>query len=151
MQKMTADISALCQVPQADIELFVKWVWALREKNSFDMQVMTYPRACMARVQSEEETVMLVPFHPVLMYESLAPKPGLTDHQRILGLWKINQVVDEAMRDTGMYESFFITSDAQQAETCSRHGWTVAMHDPERKCWLLKHRVAKTEDKALCV
>lgn len=132
MQKFSADISALCNVSEADAALFIKWVWTLRDKNAFDMKVMTYPRTCMARVQNEEETIMLLPFQPVLMYESLAPKPGLTDRQRALGLWRIGEVVDRAMKDTGMYESFFITTDAQEAETCSHHGWTVAMHDPRK-------------------
>ena len=123
MQKITADIAALCNVSEADAELFIKWVWALRSKNAFDMKVMTYPRTCMARVQNEEETIMLLPFQPVLMYESLAPKPGLTDRQRALGLWRIGQVVEQAMKDTGLMEAYFLTTDDREAEVCAAHGW----------------------------
>src|ERR1700722_12431908 len=104
----------LCNLPEEDFRQFVSWVWQLRATNSFDMKVMTYPRTCMARAKNEDGTIMLLPFQPVLFYESMAPRPGLSDRQKALCLWRIGEVVDRAMYDSGICEAYFLTVDEQE-------------------------------------
>jgi hypothetical protein len=124
MLKIQAELTALCKVAQDDIKKFISWVWANRAKNSFDLKIVTYPRTCMARAFDQEQTLVLVPVSPVLMLESVAPKPDLTDRQRILCLYRVTEVVEQAMRDTGFCECYFLASEHDQlAEVAKGHGW----------------------------
>jgi hypothetical protein len=140
MQKITADVMPLCDVPEADAKKFTEWVWNVKDKVCFDPDTLSYPRSCMTRAQNGEETLMMIPLQPVLMFESMTRKPGLTDRQSAMCLFKIGEVVEEAMQDSGHKEAYFLTNDAQEAETCSRHGWTKALYDPEKKTWLMKRK-----------
>jgi hypothetical protein len=124
MRKIKAELTALCKVAQEDIKKFISWVWANRGKNFFDMRVITYPRTCMARAYDEEQTLCLVPVSPILMLESIAPKPDLTDRQRVLCLYRITEVVEQTMKDTGFMECYFLASpDDPLAEVAINHGW----------------------------
>jgi hypothetical protein len=143
MKKVTADVMPIGSVPVEDAKKFISWIWDARFTTQFDKDTLSYPRSCMTRAQNDEETLMMVPIHPVLMFESMARKPGLTDRQSALCLWRIGQVVEKAMEDTGHREAFFLTNDSQEAETCSHHGWTKALYDPEKKTWLMKRKVAE--------
>ena len=140
MKKISADVMPLYAVPEADAKKFIEWVWEVREKVQFDYDTLSYPRSCMTRAQDEDETLMMIPLQPVLMFESLTRKPGLTDRQSALCLHRIGEVVEKAMEDTGHREAYFLTNDAREAETCSRHGWTKCLYDPEKKIWLMKRK-----------
>lgn len=145
MEKITADILRQQDLTEQDAEKFCEWVYAMKDKNNFDPAVMWYERTIMCRAQAGEEPIAYLPLQPVLMYESLAPKPGATSRQIAMALWKIGEVVDDAARATGFHEAFFITSDEREATVCSLHGWAIIMHDHERKTWLMKHRIKPTE------
>lgn len=123
MKKIRADLMPLYALPEEDARKFIAWVWALRDKNAFDMKVLSYPRACMTRAQDEDGTLMMVPLQPVLMYESLAPKPGLTDREMALCLKRISEIVEQAMRDTGHAETYFLTTEDKMAGIAATHGW----------------------------
>jgi hypothetical protein len=140
MKKITADVMPLYAVPEEDAKKFIQWVWSARDKVNFDPDTLLYPRSCMTRAQNEEETLMLIPLQPVLMFESMARKPELSDGQSVYCLHKIGQVVESLMEDTGHREAYFLTNDEREAETCSRHGWTKALYDPEKKTWLMKRK-----------
>jgi|HubBroStandDraft_6_1064221.scaffolds.fasta_scaffold329411_2 hypothetical protein len=125
MRKIQADITALCRMAQDDINHFISWVWANRAKNSFDLKVLTHPRTCMTRAFDETGTLCLVPLQPVLMLESVAPKPDLTDRQRVLALYRITQVVEQTQRDVGMPECYFLSApDDPLGDVAKNHGWT---------------------------
>jgi hypothetical protein len=143
VEKITAEILRQEDLTEQDAEKFCEWVYAMRDKNNFDPGVMWYPRTIMCRAQAGEEPIAYVPLQPVLMYESLAAKPGVSSRQLAMALWKISEAVDKAARVTSFCEAFLITSDENEATVASLHGWKIIMHDPERKTWLLKHRVKK--------
>lgn len=140
MQKITSSIMPLYAVPEADAKKFIEWVWDVRQKVQFDYETLTYPRSCMTRAQNEEETLMLIPLQPVLMFESMTRKPNLSDRQSALCLYRIGQEVERVAKDTGHREAYFLTNDAREADTCSHHGWTKALYDPEKKTWLMKRK-----------
>lgn len=153
--EIQADLLALCKVPEEDAKLFIKWMFEQKEATNFDFQTLTYPRACMARAQEATETIAMAPMHPVLMMESLAHDPNLSDSELILALARINEQLFQAMKGTGMAESFFITNNERFANTCENHGWVKAMFDPERHEWLMKRRAnidwaALLENKDAC-
>ena len=145
MQTITADMMPLYSVPLKDAQTFTKWVFDVRHKVSFDMDTLGYPRSCMTRAKQGDEMVMMIPIQPVLMFESMVRKPGLTDRQAAMAMFKIGEAVERAMVDTLHREAYFLTNDEREAETCSRHGWTKVLFDPEKKMWLMKrkHELAK--------
>lgn len=145
MKKITGDVLRQEDLTEQDAENFVAWVFAQQDKNDFDPSVMYYPRTVMCRALADEEPFLYVPLQPILMYESLASKPGTTSRQTAMGLWKISEAIDKLALETGFREAYFITSDEREATVCSLRGWTIIMHDPERKVWLMKHRVKPKE------
>jgi hypothetical protein len=144
MQTIKANVTALCNVTEDNAKKFIKWVWAFRHKNNFDMQVMTYPRTVMFTAENESGPLAFLPAQPVLMFESLAPKPGLTNKQTAMSLWRIGEVAADVMKDTGLRESYFITNDQDEADSCEKHGWTKLLHDSDKGQWLMKRRVVPT-------
>lgn len=140
MQKITADVMPLYSVPPEDAKLFTKWVYDVRHRVSFDMDTLNYPRSCMTLAKQGDETVMMIPLQPVLMFESMVRKPDLSPRQAAMCMWRIGEQVEQAMTHTGHREAYFLTNDAQEVETCSRHGWTVCLQDTERGQWLMKRK-----------
>jgi hypothetical protein len=149
MRKITGSLMALFETPLADARKFIGWIHKTR--NNLDQKVLTYPRTCMARAEREGETVMMIPVNPVLMFESVAADPSLSERERALCLWKIGEIVEQAMKDSGHCEAYFLTRDDRLAETVSRHGWT------EQKGYRILKRqidpplpVSISEDKDAC-
>lgn len=138
--KITADFMPVSCVTLPDAELFIKWIWAQRETSNFDPETLGYPRSCMTMAKAGEDTLMFIPLQPILFFESMAKKPGLTDKQSALCMWRIGELVEQTMKLTGHAESYFITNDEQESTTCSRHGWTIVMHDAEKNLWLMKRK-----------
>lgn len=142
--RITADFQTVGTVSLSDAKLFIDWIWEQRETTNFDAEVLSYPRACMTSAKNEEETLMFIPLQPVLFFESMAKKPGITDKQAAMCMWRIGELVEETMKLTGHAESYFITNSEQESVTCSRHGWSVAMHDQAKGLWLMKRKTLVT-------
>jgi hypothetical protein len=141
MRGIETELMPLSAVVEEDGQLFIKWMTSeQRKKTDLDPNVLGYPRACMLRTEQFQETIAMVPVHPVFMLESLAQKPDLTDSQLVLALSSINDKVQDAMRDTGMAEAFLQTTIQRFADICERNGWEKNMYDPEKGVWLLKKR-----------
>ena len=142
MSKITADVMPLYAVSEEDAKKFIEWIWSVRDKTQFDYDTLTYPRSCMTRAQNEEEIVMLIPLQPVLMFESMARKPGTTDREAVLALLSIDQKVQDIMKDTGHREAYFITNDKGFADISEKNGWIKSLYDPEKNTYLMKRKVA---------
>lgn len=124
----------------SDATLFIEWMREQRGNTDFDLQVLSYTKSCMTLAKSGDETLMMIPLQPVLFFESMAKKPGLSDKAAALCMWRIGEIVDQTMKLTGHAESYFITNNERESITCSRHGWTVVMHDSLKNLWLMKHK-----------
>jgi hypothetical protein len=114
--KVTAEVMPLTVFPPEDQKQFGAWIWGVRKITQFDMDVIGYPRTCMAKASSNGRPLLYVPVTPVLMLESLAPDPELTKSQKALALWRIVEEMDGVMKLTGMYETYFITKDRDFAD-----------------------------------
>lgn len=143
---ITAEVKALSLVTEAEQKDFISWMWQYRERANFDMAVMSYPRTVMFRTFDEQGTLAFLPAQPILMFESLCARPGITDKQMALSLWRIGEEADKAMRDTGMHEAYFITNDQAEADSTEKHGWAKRLYDPERKEWLMKRRIPEAQN-----
>jgi hypothetical protein len=138
----------LYAVPEEDAKQFIEWVWNVRQQVNFDYDTLTYPRSCMTRALDGAQTLMMIPIQPVLMFESMVHNPELSKPKIALCMSRIGETVEDAMKLTGHREAYFLTNDAQEAETCSNHGWTKALYDPEKKIYLMKKKIpAPPEEK----
>ncbi len=124
MQKLSVDLMPVGSVPEDDVQNYISWAWRMRDITNLDIPVLGYPRACMARAKSGDDTVMMVPFHPVITYEPLSYSPDLSPRMRALCLARIFGEVEKAMQETGHREQFFLTADDSVADAAARHGWT---------------------------
>lgn len=140
MQNIVADLLPMYALPEEDANTFIKWVYNVRKAVNFDMDTIGYPRTCMTRAKMGDETVAMIPLHPVLFFESLVHKPELTAGQIAYSLWQIGQAVEKAMVDTLHREAYFITNSQPLADSCEKHGWVKAMFDPEKQTWLMKRK-----------
>jgi len=121
MKKIKAEILPITEMSQQDIQIFIDWVWKMRHLNWFDPQVLSYPRTVMCRADNGEEPLLYIPLQSVLMWDAIAPKPGLTPRQEAMCLWQIGEAVNQAMEATGHREAYFFTADDRVADICARH------------------------------
>jgi hypothetical protein len=140
MFKVEAEIMPLCSVLLEDVKKFISWIWDARLKTCFDMETLTYPRSCMTLAKIDGETSVMIPLQPVLMFESLVRKPGISNRETAISMLKIGEVVERVARDTGHREAYFITNDEPEVVACSKNGWIVYMHDVEKGVYLMKRK-----------
>ena len=110
-------------VSPEDAKRFSEWVWAMRGLNMFDPSVISYPRTVMLRASNEADPLLFVPLQSVLMFDSIAPKPGLSPRQEALCLRRIDQKVESLAKDSQHREVYFICRDDRVADLCARHGY----------------------------
>lgn len=123
MKKIEAEIMPVAAVPITEIPILADYMHKMLGLNMFDMDVLSYPRTVMVKASDGEEPLVYMPLQAVLMYDSLAPKPGITPRQEAVCLKKIVDAVDEAARVTGFAETWFICKDDRVADIAVRHGF----------------------------
>lgn len=122
MKKINADVLPLSAMTEQDVTNFKQWVWNLRSINMFDPVVMSAPRTVMC-CAGNDEPLLYVPLQPVLMFDAIAAKPGLTPRQEAMCLWKIGEKVDEVAKATGYQEIWFVCRDDRVSDICAAHGF----------------------------
>lgn len=123
MKKITAEVLPVGSLSDSDKSQFMEWVWGMMPLNMFQPEMLGYPRTVMCKAGTEDETMLFVPLQSVLMFDAIAPKPGLTPRQEAMCLWRVGEAVDEAARDSGHREVFFFCRDDRVADICARHGF----------------------------
>jgi hypothetical protein len=146
--KITAEVRPLCSVTEEEAKTFIAWMWECRKRANFDMAVMSYPRTVMFSAADEQGTTVFLPAQPILMFESLCPRPNASKHEVSYSLWKIGELADSVMRDVGMHESYFLTNDSAEADSTGKHGWIKLLHDAEKNTWLMKRRIPEVQQDA---
>lgn len=140
MFKIDAELMPVSAVSPDDQKLFTQWAWDSRIATNFDPDVLSYPRACVAKATNNGETSMFIPVNPVLFLESMVHKP-MSKKEIAYSMWRIGEETERAMNDSGHREAYFLTNDEQESITCSKHGWTVELYDPSKKVWLMKRKI----------
>ena len=121
--KIEAELKTIEYMKPEEMTEFSAWVWTVRELGMFDPDVMTYPRSMMLKARDDNGALLYVPLQPVFMYETIVAKPGIKPRKEALSLLRINQLVEQAQRDAGYGESYFICRDDRIADLCARHGF----------------------------
>jgi hypothetical protein len=128
-------------VPIEDQKRFIDWMWEQKEQVNFDATPLTYPRAVMVIAKQAEETIAMVPAHPVLMLEAMASEQSLDRRYMAMGLWRIGEQVEKAMRDTQMNDCYVLINDEGEVLAVKKRGWKEILHDPVRGVWLMRRRL----------
>lgn len=123
MKKIEAELMPISAMSEQDIKDFMAYVWEMKSLNMFDCDVIGYPKTVMLRAKSEDGNQLFIPMQSVLMFDSIAPRPGLSARHEALALAKIGEVVVQAARDTGTKEIYFFCRDDRVADLCARHGY----------------------------
>ena len=121
--KITTRLTTIGGMTKKDQDTFADWVWQARAINKFEPDVLSYPRTVMLTADDESGPVLYLPVQPVLMLESLAPKPGVSPRKEALALWRMGEMLEQVSRDTGMREQYFICKDDRVADICADHGF----------------------------
>lgn len=141
MKRITAEVLDRTQLSAEDSKDLIDWSLALAQKTDFDPAVLFYPRTVISRALADGEPILYLPLHPVVMFESLAPQPGLGKGHIAMSLYRIGQEMQDVAHQTGYGEMYFITNDPDEVKATQKRGWIVAMHDAEQGKWLMKFRV----------
>lgn len=120
--KIEAEIKTVGRMDIEEQKEFVAWVQSTRF-NMFDPAVISYPRATMLKASDEKGALIYIPLQPVLMYDAIAARPGITPRQEALSMWRIGELVDTVQKDLGYGESYFVCRDDRVADICLRHGF----------------------------
>lgn len=123
MKKITAEILPVRALSEPDRDSFISWVWHMMPLNMFQKEVLTYPRTVMCKASVGEETALFVPLQSVLMYDAIAPRPGLSPKQEAMCLWRIGEQVDQLARESQHREVYFFCRDDRVADICAAHGF----------------------------
>jgi hypothetical protein len=123
MYKITTRVSSVADFPMPDQEKFVDWIWSARKINCFDPDILLYPRTILYTAEDQDGPLLYLPVQPVLMLESLAPRPGVSPRKEALALWKLGEMLEETSRITGIQEQYFLCKDQRVVDICSRHGF----------------------------
>lgn len=121
--KIEAEIKAVGRMDIEEQKQFSEWVWNLRKLNMFDSEMISYPRTTMLKASDATGALLYIPLQPVLMYDAIAAKPGITPRQEALSMWRIGELVDSVQKDLGYGESYFVCRDHRVADICLRHGF----------------------------
>jgi hypothetical protein len=124
MKKVTADVFPIHDISLEDAKNFINWAYLMREKTQFNPEIMRHPRMCMTQASYDGKPGLYVPIQPVLMLDALTPDPSLNNMERAIGMSRISDLIEkQVMPDTGMYDTYFYTNDADEASIAARHGW----------------------------
>ncbi|HEV8492656.1 MAG TPA: hypothetical protein VGR76_10300 [Candidatus Angelobacter sp.] len=141
MLKIVTEVMPVGSVPEADAKLFCEWMWKQKEKTQFDPEVLNGPRSCLVKVKRGENTLALVPIHPVIFIESLCSDPNATKSELVLAMFQIQEQVKAIMRHTAHTEAYFVTTFKDFADLSENHGWTKYLFDEKKNSWLMKLQV----------
>lgn len=94
--------------------------------NLFDPDIVTYPSLQTLAVDKDGETISYVPFHPVVVIESLAHKPGITPRENAVGLRRAQDTIEEIAKKYGIAEVWWECFDPSLIAFAERHGYKKA-------------------------
>lgn len=95
------------------------------EKNLFDPAISKYPSLRTLAVEIDTKPAVYVPFHPVLMVESIAHKPNISPRENAYALSKIQATLDATAKAYGIAEIYWMCADKSLIDIAQRYGYEV--------------------------
>lgn len=106
-----------------DAKNYSDWLKAASTINLVDYKVYEYPAINTVVVEKNGEPILMNSFHPVLMMEALAPKPGLSPMDEARALKQLFDGIKNIAAATGVKEIWFGCSDPRMDVFVQRHGF----------------------------
>src|SRR5438067_7133842 len=107
-----------------DAQQYIDWLKAAANINLVDYGVYAYPCTNTVVVEGAGEPVLMNSFHPVLVMEALAPKPGLSPMDEARALRELYDCIRKVAEYTGIREIWFQCADPRLEKFILRKGWT---------------------------
>ena len=123
LRNIVAELKPLFQMPLDEARQFMEWVKAYQWKTKFNPAVMSHPRTVMIVVKDEQGPILFMPLQSVLMFDCVAPRPGINKREMALAIWKMGQVAEDAMISTGNLDSYATINDDDLADSMIKHGF----------------------------
>lgn len=109
---------------EKDAPLASEWLVST-PSNLLDPDIASYPSLRTLAVDIKGEPALYVPFHPVLVVESLGHKPGITPRENAYALRKVQDALEVVATKYGIAEVWWNCSDPTLIELAKRHGYEV--------------------------
>lgn len=98
--------------------------WCRSTKNNlFDPGIVQYPSLLTIAIDRDAETIAYVPFHPVVVIESLAHKPDVSPRENAIGMIKAEAEILRIARAKGIAECWWMCADESLVEFALNHGY----------------------------
>lgn len=114
---------------EKDTEQFVAWEYAT-ENNGFGSGIVKYPSLRTLVSEIDGEPALYMPFHPVIVVESLGHRPGISTRQNAIAIFRADQVVEEVARKYSMAEVWWLCSDPTLIKAAQARGYEVLINKP---------------------
>jgi hypothetical protein len=108
-----------------DAKNYAEWLAAASKINLVDPQVYRYPAINTVVVEKEDEPVLMTSFHPVIMIEALAPKPGVSSSDEGRALYKLYEGLRNLAKASGVAEIWFTCNDPSLIQFIERKGFKL--------------------------
>lgn len=109
---------------EKDVPQFLEWS-ANTPNNLFDPGIANYPNLRVFAADQNDKPVLYVPFHPVMVVESLAHKPDITTKENARALRKVQDELEALAKVYGIAEVWWQCSDQSLVAFAERHGYEV--------------------------
>jgi hypothetical protein len=107
----------------SEAELFTKWTIDNIEKNHIDPDILGYPSTRILCAYDKDGPIAFMPAQLPVMMESLAFRPGITNHEAAAALKAFLQEVISSCYETGVGEIYFLSSEPTVAKMAERYGF----------------------------
>jgi hypothetical protein len=106
-----------------DAKNYIDWLQMASDINLVDWDVYRYPCLNTIVVDRADEPVLMNSFHPVLVMEALAPKPGLSPRDEARALVELYDAIRKVSLATGIREVMFQCADERLFPFIEKRGF----------------------------
>lgn len=117
---------------EKDVPTLSEWAYSTKN-NLLDPKIAEYPNLRVLAADVNGEPALYVPFHPVMIVESLAIRPGSTPKENAYALRKIQDALEKFANVYGMAEIWWQCADDSLIKLAEHHGYEVVTTKVLRK------------------
>lgn len=108
---------------EKDAQNYQEWLNAASDINLVDYRVYQYPAIVTLVAEKNGDPLLMNSFHPVMMVEALAPKPGLSPMDEARALKAMFDAWKQIAAATGVKEIYFGCKDERVEKFVLKHGF----------------------------
>ena len=116
---------ALWELTAAEQRLFIAWVKEAFKRTSFDLMIFTYPRVAMLIADQGDDPLAFLPVQVALTAECFIPRPGATNKEKALALWRFDEALRDLARNMNIGDIYCWVPVGEEAymDKIQDHGW----------------------------